>query len=77
MVKAACQYPFVRSGVEMERVLEVVHEVVHPGERVAVDIRDLVEPLEVVADPEAAVWLGNHNYRARPRPDGLLNYPVP
>lgn len=34
---------------------EVVHEVIQIGDRVAVKLCDLVEPLEVIANSEAAV----------------------
>lgn len=48
----------------------------HPEEGVAVKLRDLVEPLEVTANPETAVWFQNYHNVVRLRASGFPNGPI-
>lgn len=52
---------------------KVIHKVIHLGARVAVKFCHLIESLEVIADLEIVVWLGDCNYGA----DGFLNDSLP
>lgn len=54
--RGTCQYPFVRSNIEMKFV--------DPRHGVAIERRYFMQPSEVIAEPEGAVGLRDHYYGA-------------
>lgn len=60
-----------------ECVPEVIHEVIHPGKRVGVELDHLTESLEVFTDLETSVWLEDHSYGVQLGADRLLDDFIP